>query len=51
MYKIRVTERGDTVIVRNNTEWIPSDPANTDYQQYLRWVAEGNMAEEWDPEA
>lgn len=21
---------------------IPTDPANTDYQEYLRWVEEGN---------
>jgi hypothetical protein len=29
---------------------IPQDPANTDYQEYLAWVEEGNVPKEWNPE-
>jgi hypothetical protein len=27
---------------------IPSDPDNSDYQEYLEWVSKGNTAEEAD---
>jgi len=38
-------------MLSNNTVWhVPPDPANTDYQAYLDWVAEGNTAEEWNPD-
>jgi len=28
--------------------WIPDDPGNRDYIEYLDWVAEGNTAEVYD---
>ena len=31
--------------------FIPLDETNTDYIAYLAWVAEGNTATEWLPEA
>jgi hypothetical protein len=33
--------------VLDNT-FIPFDPDNTDYQEYLKWVAEGNTPEPAD---
>jgi hypothetical protein len=34
--------QGDTILRIADNAFIPPDPANTDYQAYLAWVAEGN---------
>lgn len=34
-----------TGMIRQGDTWIPSDPQNPDYQGYLKWVAQGNIAE------
>lgn len=39
----------ENVIIRIlDNACIPFDPANTDYQAYLKWVSEGNIAEQAD---
>jgi len=51
-YKLN-SDNGNIVSIQlikdNRTELsIPFDPANTDYQEYLEWVAEGNEPEAAD---
>jgi len=46
MYKLEKPDLADNTVkvvqrISDNT-FIPFDPANTDYQQYLAWLAEGN---------
>tara|TARA_B100000427_G_scaffold217542_1_gene181695 strand:- start:126 stop:290 length:165 start_codon:yes stop_codon:yes gene_type:complete len=40
-------ERGVILRLSDNAQ-IPFDEANTDYQEYLEWVAKGNTPEEAD---
>ena len=43
MYKLlKYREDIKAVLRLSDMASIPFDPANTDYQQYLAWVAEGN---------
>ncbi len=39
------TNNAYAVLRTTDDACIPFDPANTDYQEYLKWVAEGNTPE------
>ena len=47
MYKL--IEKSDCIVRLSDKACIPADPANTDYQEYLAWVAEGNVPKPVDP--
>jgi hypothetical protein len=50
MYKLGTSDQfGNHCVIRLvDMASIPTDPANTDYQAYLKWVAEGNTPEPAD---
>ena len=41
-YKNALGAIANGIIRLADMAYIPFDPANTDYQAYLKWVAEGN---------
>ena len=40
---MNLESEGVMLISENSVTSIPLDPANTDYQAYLKWVAEGGV--------
>jgi hypothetical protein len=54
MYKLHLNQRTNQkcMVQRlSDNAYIPFDPANTDYQAYLKWVSEGNTPELADTSA
>ncbi len=43
MYKSYISNLVNGVVRIADNAFIPFDPANTDYQEYLKWLDEGNQ--------
>ena len=49
MENYKLSSNGFTVQRMSDTAFIPFDPANIDYQEYLKWLEEGNTPLPPDP--
>ena len=47
-YTYKLTN-GNMILRVEDGAWIPFDPANIDYQEYLKWLEEGNTPLPPDP--
>ena len=44
-----LTASPDIIVRDEDQAFIPADPANTDYQEYLAWLDEGNQPMPYTP--
>lgn len=45
MYKIIKLSNNTRFILKDDYLWIPEDPSNCDYKDYLKWIESGNTPE------
>lgn len=50
LHRNPMSQEVDSIKRLADNAFIPFDPANTDYQQYLKWLEEGNVPEPADEE-
>ncbi len=48
MYQVNKASSGAKMIVKDGKYWIPEYNSNVAYQEYLTWLAEGNVAEDFE---
>ena len=46
-----LTAHPNTIVRDEDGAFVPTDPDNVDYQDYLAWVEEGNTAKAYTPPA
>lgn len=49
MAEYQLTSNERTIIRTGDGAYIPTDPANRDYQEYLKWAEDGGVADPYVP--